>query len=223
MRRSLKSDYRDSAYRLRAHPRQDEIADFVDRRDSLATVYFSSLPFAIAEYFTEVSYELIPGGLVFPVGFLLFWAFYYTYYKPGILENHLVAPSQGNWMAVPALLVGVLIWFVKVTLVELGHLVVFQWFQSKPAPKPQKAFAPRAAPAPKSAPPLLSADLIAALEVLGLKPGCRWTDIHHRYRVLAKKYHPDLNRESTDIGRRFMRVDDAYHRLSKVRYRHFPD
>jgi hypothetical protein len=232
MRTSAK-DYRNNAYRLRAHPRDDEF-DFFDRRDSFATVYLSVIPFAAAEYFTEVSFDLLPGGLVFPVGFLLFWAFYYTYYKPGFLENRLVSPQKMNVAAIPTLVLGILIWFVKVTLVEVSHLLLFQWI-TKPKPTPKRAAArpaqagrtstgsgPHTVP-PTKPPSLLTPDLVLALQVLGLKPGCHWRNIHKQYRALAKQFHPDLNPEITDFGHRFMKVDDAYHRLEKVRSKHFPD
>ncbi len=227
--RSSAKNYRDSAYRLRAHPRDDEF-DFFDRRDSFTTVYLSVIPFAAAEYFTELSIEMLPGGLVFPVGFLLFWAFYYTYYKPGFLENRLASPQKVDLAGIPTLMIGILIWFVKVTMVELSHLLVFQWV-TKPKPEPRRATAHAKAKhthgsgphaVPNKPPSLLSPDLVQALQILGLKPGCGWKDIHRQYRALAKQFHPDLNPEITDFGHRFMKVDEAYHRLSKVRAKHFP-
>lgn len=218
--------YREQLYRLRSHPPDHA---FYDRRDSFTWVYLSAIPFGVLEYFAEASFEKVPGGLVFPLGFLLFWAFYYTYYKPGILEGRLGASSRSelDLTLLPQLLVGVLIWFVKVTLVELGHLTLLRWWVRKPAPKAQRAAhakpaAARPAPA-KSPPPLLSADLIEALQTLGLKPGCRWTDIHRQYRALAKQFHPDLNPEITDFGRRFIHLDGAYQKLAKVRSKHFSE
>ncbi|MBY0370643.1 J domain-containing protein [bacterium] len=218
--------YRDQLYRLRAHP--DSFEGFYDQRDSFTMVYLSVIPFGIAEYLVEARYDVIPSGLVFPIGFLLFWAFYYTYYKPGILEDRLTKPSQFNLMSIPLLVFGVLIWFVKVTLVELGHLAVFQWLVAKPAarPKPHAAKASaKTAPQggrPAAPPPLLSPDLLEALNALGLKPGCSWNDIHRQYRTLAKQFHPDLNPDITDFGRRFIHLDAAYHKLAKVRSKHFP-
>lgn len=213
--------YRDAAYKLRAHPREDE---FFDRRDSFTSVYLSVLPFAIAEYFVEVTVDIFPGALIFPVGFLLFWAFYYTYYKPGFLENRLTTANEFDLTWVPSLIVGVLIWFVKVTMVELSHLVLFQWIAEKPAPRPVAR--PRATPPPmppQSARPAVPSDVHAALAVLGLKAGCTWKDIHRQYRALAKTFHPDLNPEVTDFGHRFMKVDEAYRRLEKVRALYFAD
>ncbi len=227
--RTTAKQYREQLYRLRAHPRRDEFSGFMDRRDSFATVYFSVVPFLALEYWAEVT-DGVPGGLIFPVGFLLFWAFYYTYYKPGFLENRLTAaPAQFNLTAIPTMILGVLIWFVKVTFVELSHLVVFQWMVKRPAPKApprpsaQTQAQSSAAGAKPAPPPLLAPDLIAALQDLGLKPGCTWKDIHRQYRALAKQLHPDLNPDITDFGHRFMRVDAAYHRLEKARTKHFAE
>ncbi len=207
--------YREQLYRLRAHPRNDELADFKDARDSYGKVYLSILPFALLEYFFEVSFEVLPGGLVFPVGFLLFWAFYYTFYQPGFLENPLNTRAPVNLAAIPTLILGLVLWFLKATLEEVGNL-----FRAPPARKaPVSArHVHQKRPTP---PPLLSPDLIEALHVLGLKPGCTWRDIHKQYRHLAKQFHPDLNPDITDFGHRFMRVDSAYHKLGKVRAQHF--
>ena len=137
----------------------------------------------------ELSYEVIPGGLVFPMGFLLFWAFYYTFYKPGYLEERLSTPAKWDLMAIPAMLLGVAIWFVKVTLAELGHFVFLKWWtptgarpapgathsRPKQAPRPQAAASPSGSgpkPMPKADP--LPSDLVQALMQLGLKPGCHW-------------------------------------------------
>ena len=68
----------------------------------------------------------------------------------------------------------------------------------------------------------MAPDVLEALTTLGLKPGCTWKDIHRNYRTLAKQFHPDLNPDITDFGHRFMRIDAAYHKLDKVRAKHFP-
>src|SRR5450631_1681193 len=96
--------YRDHLYHLRTHPPSEVPEDFIDRRDSFMTVYLSFVPFMIAEYFAEANYE-IPSGLVFPLGYLLFWAFYYTYYKPGYLEEHLSTPKKWDLNGIPTILV----------------------------------------------------------------------------------------------------------------------
>jgi hypothetical protein len=228
-------EYRDQLYRLRSHPHRERTG-FKDARDSFGVVYASILPFIGMEYYTEISYEFLASGLVFPIGFLLFWAFYYTFYRPGFLENRLANPAQWDFFAVPAVLLGVLIWFVKVTIVELGGLASVK-MKSADTSRPQgipfskaaggwNASQKKAEERPSrqsSAPPaLLSPDLIEALQTLGLKPGCNWHDIHRQYRHLAKQFHPDLNQDITDFGNRFMKVDSAYHRLAKVREKHFP-
>lgn len=204
---------------------------FVDKRDSFTTVYLTLFPFLAAEYAVELAYDAIPSGLVFPVGYLLFWAFYYTYYKPGFLEDHLSNPHKWDLAGIPALFLGVLIWFMKVTFVELSHLVLLRWFvprkvpavataaanTSRPQPKAKPRYtAPPPPPkreAPKGRPPAMGLDLIVALQTLGLTESVTWNQVHRRYRDLAKQYHPDLNREKTDHGRRFIQIDQAYRKL----------
>ena len=75
------------------------------------------------EYMNDGSISLIPSGLIFPTSYLLFWAVYYSYYCPGFFEERLTAPKKWDMMAVPTILIGVTIWFVKVTVVELGHFL----------------------------------------------------------------------------------------------------
>jgi hypothetical protein len=226
--RSSAKQYREELHRLRSHPSQDPMRGFYDQRDSFFNVYISLIPFLALEYLAELSYEVLPGGLVFPLGFLLFWAFYYTFYKPGFLEERLKAsPAQWDWFLLPTLLLGVGIWFVKVTLVELGRLFFFSWWTptaARPTPGAAHRRAAPKAPAQKEAPkaPAFPPDLADALFQLGLKPGCKWRDIHKQYRALAKQFHPDLNPDVTD-GHRFMRVDAAYHKLDRARSKYFPD
>lgn len=132
-------NYRETAYRLKAHPNSQHLTevsrDFYDQRDSLVTVYASLIPFLGLEYFSESSMGYLPSGLMFPLGYLLFWAFYYTYYKPGFLEEKLSESKKGDLDQIPAVVVGVLIWFVKVTFVELTHFLFTRWVVEKPAPK----------------------------------------------------------------------------------------
>ena len=243
-------NYREHLYRARAHPKKPVPTAFIDRRDSFGRVYFSIIPFLALEYLSEARYEFFPSGLVFPTAFLLYWAFYYTYYRPGLLENKLSAlPHKKDVMMLPALFLGVVIWFVKVTVVEVGHLLFFRWFvgeKSKGAPKAsasgqsrnrgyqyqQQRTRPRSNPnssqgsgssqrASSNPPPLLPADVRDALAILGLGECRDWHEIHHRYRELAKKYHPDLNGEVTLVGNRFMRVDAAYRKLLGVKSKYF--
>lgn len=52
-------------------------------------------------------------------------------------------------------------------------------------------------------------------EVMGLDPNCIPSEVIHRYRQLAKKYHPD-NRETGDEGM-FKKVTAAYEELCRQR------
>ena len=296
-------EYREHLYRLRTHPEEGDEPILVDRRDSFLTVYFTMLPFLGVEYLLHRSFHVVPPGLIFPVGYLLFWAFYYTYYKPGFLEERLTAPSSWNIANVTTVLVGVAIWFVKVTIVELSQVLFLRWLFPRPrmpvarqldqfrrvptgipmnpsyrefsytarprstsgtyagprptstdgtyagprptstggtyadprpgstggtyaGPRPGSTGGTYAGPRPTATPPSpppsgLPMDIKAALLILGLPEKVSWDQVHRRYRELAKKYHPDLNQESTDIGRHFMRVDAAYRRLSAVRDKYF--
>jgi hypothetical protein len=206
--------YREQVYRMRSHPNKPS-AGFRDARDSFTAVYASVIPFAALEYFSEVSFSALASGLVFPIGFLLFWAFYYTFYRPGFLENRLSSPTAVDFYGMPILLLGFLIWFLKGTLKEIYRLFL-------PKPKVAKVVIRQKLNRP-TPPPLLAPELVHALHTLGLKPGCSWKQIHSQYRSLAKQTHPDLNPDITDFGNRFMKVDEAYHRLGKVRDKHFPD
>ena len=220
--------YREHLYRQRAHPIHPP-SDFIDNRDSFTTVYLSAIPFLVAEYFTEVTYEFIPSGLVFPVGYLLFWAFFYTYYRPGFLEERLSQPKKYELVGIPSVLLGVVIWFIKVTVIELMSFILHQLLGLPNRPHRQKT-APRGpqpvviSPAlnehphhPTSLPP----DILRALRVLGLPDNTDWNTIHRRYRDLAKQFHPDLNPDITAIGRRFMTYDEAYQKLSGVKGKYF--
>jgi len=227
-------EYRTQLYQVRKHGKPPVTPDFYDQRDSFSLVYLSMIPFAALEYFLEISGD-IPSGLVFPTGYFLFWAFYYTYYKPGYLEDKLTSRADWDLLAIPGILLGVVIWFMKVTVVELTHLV---WKGKPSAKRPpdrrqqrsqwtraqEQASRPRPAQAepPRPPPPsLLPKDISHALAVLGLKEGVDWDAIHRRYRELAKQYHPDLNHDITDVGRRFMMYDAAYRKLGAVKAKYF--
>lgn len=259
--------YRDHLYRLREHPVDPGMAD---GRNSFTRVYLSLVPFLMLEYYVERTSDVLPSGLVFPMGFLLFWAFYYTYYRPGLLEDRLSTPKEWNPAGIVTLLVGVAIWFVKVTVVELSHLLLLRWLFSRKAtphragtqgarrpsassqsagtgswntgtgsfntrPSGQQAAggqgaahgashaqrAPKREAPPPKPPASLPPDILSALDVLGLPPSTDWNEIHKRYRELAKKFHPDLNQEITELGRRFIRVDQAYRKLNGVKSRYF--
>lgn len=232
-------EYREHLYKNRYHPPRPE-EGFVDNRDSWVMVYASLLPFLIAEYFAERTWESTPAGLIFPTGFLLFWAFYYTYYKPGFLEDKLTTPKKFDLWGVPSVLLTVVILSVKVCVIELSNFVVRRWVsrmtrsrrpsQQQQARPKQEAQRPFSAPPPHGGAPKkpadpklpeLPSDVSSALGILGI-PNCRdWQSIHSRYRVLAKQFHPDLNPDITVRGRRFMMYDVAYHKLSTVRGKYF--
>lgn len=252
--------YREHLYRLRTHPESLDHDDFVDQRDSFLPLYLSLVPFLMLEYAAELSYEVLPSGLIFPLGFLLFWAFFYTFYKPGFLEDRLSSPQKWDLIGIPTVLMGVLIWFVKVTVVELSGFFVRALFglQSRTASEPIRDRRRKARPAASAPPPphressqappharagratgqsaggafrpsptrpksSLPRDIIFALHTLGLGEDADWGQIHRRYRELAKQYHPDLNREITAVGRRFMIYDAAYRKLASVKVRYFPE
>lgn len=119
-------EYREHLYRLRQHPPTtgDDDDTFHDDRDNFTKVYLSVVPFFALELALRKSWPVYPHGIVFPVGFLLFWAFYYTYYKPGMLEDRLAERSQWTPGRILVVLAGVTIWFVKATVVELGQLLM---------------------------------------------------------------------------------------------------
>ncbi len=106
--------------------------EFRDQRDSLLPIGLSLLIFAGLEYFVEVSIESLPGGLVFPVGFLLFWAFYYTYYRPNRLESGLKPLSEMSFPNIFGMVFSVAVWFVKVTVVGVFDLLFVRWWKAEP-------------------------------------------------------------------------------------------
>src|SRR3989338_1564084 len=129
-------DYRKEAYRLRSHPPTDRTPTLVDARNSFSMVYTSLLLFVGLELMTEAVATAIPGGLVFPMGFLLFWAFYYTYYRPGLLEANLTTRQGWRVWNIPSLLLGALIWVIKTVVVELGEFVFFEPWKKAGNEKP---------------------------------------------------------------------------------------
>lgn len=225
---------------------------FSDARNSFVPVWISMPPFLMLEYFIELSVPSIPPALVFPVGFLLFWAFYFTYYKPNVLEDRLTDPVRRNISFPPSLILGFAIWFVRASLLEVRYLVwesfrknarieqqpvsdQFRKIMQGPEsfreplrregthayanPDSNAAKAAKSAPQPEPQPvarPRYPQDVQRALMVLGFEKGAavNWTEVHKRYRFLAKKLHPDLNDTGTQ-GRRFIEVDQAYRALSR--------
>ena len=52
-------------------------------------------------------------------------------------------------------------------------------------------------------------------EVLGLSKGASEAEIKKAYRSLAKKYHPDVNKEA-GAEEKFKEINEAYEVLSKL-------
>ena len=214
--------YRKHLYENRSHP-EDEY--FVDQRDSFVGVYGSLIPFLGAEYIVELTLDSLAPGLIFPVGFLLFWAFYYTYYQPSFLEEKLKSPTDISIVSLVSLGIGLVIWFVKVTLVEITDFLLFKWARKPKAPPRVLRSYPKepipqvssSSQSPRIARRVLPGDVVAALKLLGLSESASWDQIHQQYRQLAKKYHPDLHPETTRAGERFMAYDAAYRKLRAVK------
>ena len=51
-------------------------------------------------------------------------------------------------------------------------------------------------------------------KVLGLEDGASADDIKKAYRLMAKKYHPDLNPDDPDIHEKMNEVNEAYDMLT---------
>jgi len=210
--------YRDYLHQSRSHPENNAL-DSNSR--SSQHLYWSVPCFLVLEWILESRLDGLPPGLSFPFGFLLFWAFYYTYRKPGHLESKLQSSDRWENSSVLSVVLEASIWFVKVVCVELSELLLIRWlgraeFVSKPSPRRPARTAP-----PPIVSDVLPKEIENALSLLGLK-GCRdWNLIHKRYRELAKKFHPDLNPDITSVGNRFIIYDGAYRRLSLVKEKYF--
>ena len=51
-------------------------------------------------------------------------------------------------------------------------------------------------------------------ETLGIKKDASAEEIKRAYRQLAKKYHPDLNKDDENAAQKFKEVNEAYQVLS---------
>jgi hypothetical protein len=114
-------EYRDYLYRNQAHPYAPAP---VRDAGGFSGLYLTLFPFLVAEYFAELHYESLPSGIVFPLGYVLFWAFYYTYYQPGFLEEKLTEKKKWDLLSVPTVLLGAVIWFTKICVVEFFERVI---------------------------------------------------------------------------------------------------
>jgi hypothetical protein len=229
-------EYRDYLYENQAHPHHARPVE--KKEEGFSGLYLTLFPFLVAEYFAELHYDRLPSGIVFPLGYVLFWAFYYTYYQPGFLEEKLSEKKKWDLLSVPTVLLGALIWFVKVCVVEFSEKVILNSLlglstkraqpkapRQQPQPPPQeRRFHAHANPHFQQRPQPqngLPRDLENALAILGLA-GCReWSIIQKRYRELAKKFHPDLDPDITQVGNRFMIYDAAYRKLEAAKAKFF--
>jgi DnaJ domain len=235
-------DYRAHLYQNRAHPKG---VGRVDSPTDNSALYFSVLAFLAAEYLVELKLARFPSGLVFPTGFLFFWAFYYTYYQPGHLEKTLSHEQKWDISGIPLTLVRGCIWFVKIMFVEFTEKIISNLVGSKKeiektnpsrtrthykvysgkqqresSYRPQSQAFPNRDSARESQ-TRLPKEVSNALGIMGIPEARDWTIIQKRYRELAKQYHPDLNPELTQSGNRFMLYDAAYRKLEAVKGRYF--
>ncbi len=66
-------------------------------------------------------------------------------------------------------------------------------------------------PAPSKTP----GPVVSALRVFDLTPAATWRDVGAKYRVLAKKYHPDTAHNIKNAATEFTKIADAYEILKK--------
>ncbi|NBX69667.1 MAG: hypothetical protein EBR01_11970 [Proteobacteria bacterium] len=228
-------EYRQHLYQNRSHPEKLNVAS---KTSDVSFIYASVAGFLVVEGYLQFKIAQYPSGLLFPMGFLFFWAFFYTYYKPGHLESKLSNESKWDLSGIPDTLMTSCIWFVKIIFVELTEKVISAILnRDKTHPKKRneggsRKFSSSQAHSFKNSTYhksetkldpilLLPRELSNALHVMGI-PGERdWVNIQKRYRELAKKYHPDLNPELTQAGNRFMLYDAAYRKLEAAKDKHF--
>ncbi|MBN1325129.1 MAG: J domain-containing protein [Alphaproteobacteria bacterium] len=59
----------------------------------------------------------------------------------------------------------------------------------------------------------LPSKIISALKVLDLPITITWRDIGTKYRMLAKKYHPDTSKQKKNTSTEFAKINEAYKTL----------
>lgn len=229
-------EYREHLYQNRAHPEKNGISSAPAEGSS---VYLSIGIFLLVEYGLQSKFISYPSGLLFPMGFLVFWAFYYSYYQPGHLEKKLSDEGKWDLRGIPDTLMTSCIWFVKIVFVEFTERIISSIVQ--PQVKKSKTSTNRKHPRTptdyshafkksnsqfqseekKESIAILPRELSNALHIMGIPMERDWNNIQRRYRELAKKYHPDLNPEITQAGNRFMLYDAAYRKLEAAKSKHF--
>ncbi len=61
---------------------------------------------------------------------------------------------------------------------------------------------------------------MAALDyyrILGVKPNCTLEEVRRRYRVLARRHHPDLNPDDPEAAARFRLIAAAFEAIQAAR------
>lgn len=228
-------EYREHLYQNRSHPERAAVAG---QQSDAYSFYFSIVGFVALEGLLQFKFAKYPSGLIFPTGYLVFWAFFFTYYKPGHLENKLSNESKWDLSGIPETLLSSCIWFVKVMFVELIEKLISSVLKGEKAKiKPAASTKNRKSSFSqgdsfrkatyhhkeiKSEPVmLLPRDLNNALHVMGIPHEREWITIQKRYRELAKRHHPDLNPDLTQAGNRFMLYDAAYRKLEAAKHIYF--
>lgn len=194
--------------------RPASIPSYYDARNSSGMIWSTLFPFIILEFIIEKYTVKVPSGLAFPTSYVLFWAFFFTFYRPHFLDNNLDTLTWGK------------LWLMAKKFFSLKNLkrkpaLTFakpvQFAKPLQISKPVKERQPQTQTTTKlkliqpEVKQAYSPELCHALSVLGLgaaKP-LDWDIVHRRYRLLARKLHPDLNPMGTQ-GRRFIQVDQAY-------------
>ena len=67
----------------------------------------------------------------------------------------------------------------------------------------------------RPAPSKVPGPITSALKTLGLSPSASWRDVGVRYRMLAKKYHPDTATDKENAAAEFTKISAAYELLKK--------